>query len=255
MKSITSNKNPLYRTWQDLLSSAGIKKNKLHLASGAKLIPERLRQNSDGCEAVIFPPGPISIDWAKLTQKVPAYQLTQELFNELDILGTKSPLLVCHNPEMSLVDLNTEPEGLEVWSALGDPSNLGALLRSAEAFSIDRVVLLKESANPFLPRTVRASAGSVWRVPLLLGPSIQELQTAQAHSFVVLDKSGSDLQKFSWPKNLRLLLGEEGRGIPPALSTAAPNKLSISINKNVESLNALVAASISFYAYRSAHRE
>jgi tRNA G18 (ribose-2'-O)-methylase SpoU len=179
---------------------------------------------------------------------------TSALFEELDVAGTKKPLLLVQTPEIPPADLSLAPVGLEIVCALSDPSNLGALIRSASAFGISKVILLKESASPFHPKAVRAASAATLAVCLERGPSIQELAPFQqlakdANLWVALDMGGESLVEFKWPKNARLVLGEEGRGLP------VPNsfrKLAVPISREqVESLNATVASSIALYAYRA----
>ena len=68
---------------------------------------------------------------------------------------------------------------------------------------------------------------------------------------VALDASGADLSTFNWPKNVRLLIGEEGQGLPR--NQFLPHTVSIPMVTGMHSLNAVVAASIGLYAYRVQH--
>jgi TrmH family RNA methyltransferase len=95
---------------------------------------------------------------------------------------------------------------------------------------------------------VKASAGSALRLNLQKGPSIDALKenTDVVRNLVALDMSGENLPGFKWPKNSLLLIGEEGRGLPAGLK--ASHRLKIP-TQNVESLNAVVAASLALYDY------
>jgi TrmH family RNA methyltransferase len=130
------------------------------------------------------------------------------------------------------------PHGIEVVLPVGDPGNLGALLRSCEAFGVGRVILTKEAAHPFLPKAVKASAGSALRLPLLRGPALAEFP----NSCIALDANGNDIKDFIWPANGLLVVGEEGAGLGRKKS-----KFDFHLRiptEGVESLNAVVAASI-----------
>jgi TrmH family RNA methyltransferase len=133
---------------------------------------------------------------------------------------------------------------LELIVGLGDPANLGALLRSAEALGASRVVLTRECASPYLPKSLKASANSAFRMRLALGPSLREFKLNTAFG---LDMDGEDLAKFKWPKDAYLVLGEEGQGLPELNL----KKLKIPMLGSVESLNATVAAAIALFTYRS----
>lgn len=233
---ITSRQNAKFKTWLNLLSSKGVKKEELCLVSGPKLIQEQIVAGR--VEEWILPPKGVAP-----SDQSPTFRLTGELYNELDVIGTKSPLAVVRPASISPWD-GGPPQGLDVILALSDPSNLGAALRSCEAFGATRVILAQECASPFLPRSIRASMGSVFRVPLFSGPSIQSLELADA---VGLDMAGESILDFAWPRKMYLLLGEEGQGLPEQIEL---KRVHIPMAPQIESLNAMAAASIALFSYR-----
>lgn len=238
-KEITSRHNAKFKLWFSLLESKGIKKDRLCLVGGAKLIDELVRQGAERIVEFILPPkgSAPAQDW-------PATRLTGELFNELDISGTKSPLAVVRTLELPKW-VPGDSKGLQLVLALSDPNNLGALLRSCEAFKARRIILTTECCSPFLPRAIRSSAGSVFRLPLNVGPSLASLDVTDG---LGLHMEGENLLEFKWPENATLILGEEGRGLPEHLHL---RRIRIPMAKNIDSLNATVAASIALYSYRS----
>jgi TrmH family RNA methyltransferase len=240
MIDIASSSNAHFKTWKSLLTSKGIKKEGLFLLSGEKLIREFAR--AGGLEVIAEL---VSSRGEPLTQAPKQYRLTAELFRELDEIGTHHSLLVVRAPEIPRWDADSACSGLEVFCPLGDPQNLGALLRSAEAFGASRVVLLEEAANPYLPKTLKASAGSSLRVRLERGPSLREL----SGSFVALELNGRSLTDYKWKKSVRLLVGEEGPGLSALSEKARVEAISIPTS-GVESLNAGVAAGIALFHYR-----
>ena len=189
----------------------------------------------------------LSADFPRLVKdnKVKTYHLSSALFKELDVLGTHASMLILKQP--AIRDWNSENsiKGLSLLAPLGDPTNLGALMRSAEAFGARQIILLKESAHPFLPKTIKSSAGSALRIPLFRGPSIQDLDNLKIKNIIALDLDGTKISDFKWPEQTYLLVGEEGAGLPVLKNI---QKLTIPTN-GVESLNATVAASIAMYAF------
>jgi TrmH family RNA methyltransferase len=133
---------------------------------------------------------------------------------------------------------------MELVVPIGDPGNLGALIRSAEAFGVTRAVLTSEAAHPFLPKAVKASAGSVLRLPMARGPALHQFPD----TCIALDMGGTDIDKFIWPKNAMLAVGEEGKG----LGKAHFKKRVHIATAGVESLNAVVAASIALALWKRA---
>lgn len=243
IKVINSTVNARFKFWKSLHDSKGIRKAGRYLLSGRKLIPEFLK--TDNMETLLIQ-DPLEIEGLKFHKNLEVVQLSKPLFKELDISGTHFPMLVGIAPQFDKADLEKAPLGLEVVVALGDPLNLGAMLRSCEAFGVSKVILCEECANPFHPKVIKASAGSSLRLPLQLGPSIQNI----SGDILSLDSEGTDINQFDWPKDVRLLLGEEGPGVPWTLKRSS---ISIPINPKVESLNATVAASLALFSYRARH--
>lgn len=243
MRKIQSSTNPNLKRWKSLLDGRGIRKNNQFLLSGHKLVPEFLKTHPERFVEILTDDG-AKLQDLPLKRSISSYEVPKALFKELDIFGTNAPLLVGTAPELPLADFNRPPEGLEVVCALGNPLNLGTLLRSCEAFDVKKVILLSETASPYHPKTLRASSGSALKVKLERGPSLQELDT----NLVALDYGGEDLSQFMWPQYVRLLVGEEGQGVPPHLKRKI--KVSIKTKASLESLNAVAATSIALYSYR-----
>jgi TrmH family RNA methyltransferase len=238
---ITSSTNSLYKKFLSLTESKGLKNEGLFLLSGKQLVQEFLRHPPLTVESEIFCEG--QTPQLELKKQV---QLSKDLFKVLDVLGTHSPILAVKQPEITAWNSNSPAKGLTLLTPLGDPSNLGALIRSAEAFGVVKIVLLKEAANPFLPKSVKASAGSVTRVRMEKGPSIHDLENLEVSgSFVALEMKGRSLSGFQWPEESLLIVGEEGAGLP---NLSRLQTISVPTQK-VESLNATVAASIALYDF------
>jgi TrmH family RNA methyltransferase len=237
---ITSPTNETYQKFKSLLTSKGIKKEGLCFLSGKDLIQEFLSSRSPlKIHAEVLKEGLNPLADHRFTVKLPKI-----LFDELDSLGTHFNLLVIEIPEIQQSpELSTLPPQAQVILPLGDPSNLGAALRSCEAFGIEEVILTQESANPFLPKALKASAGSTLRLKLLKTKALSELSTQH---LIALDSQGQNLMSFEWPKQFRLVVGEEGPGLGDLL---VRNKISIP-TQGVESLNAVVALSVALYDYK-----
>jgi RNA methyltransferase, TrmH family len=231
---LESPSNTVFKKFLSLTTSKGLKAEGLFILSGKKLIEEFLKAPNLEIDAEALPEGAENISTARSV-----FELTASLFQQLDVLGTHAPLLILKQPPMINLDLSQPPKGLEVVCPLGDPGNLGAIVRSAEAFGVSQVILTKEAAHPFLPKSVKASAGSVLRVPILRADSLSDL----SGDLIALDQKGESLQEFNWPPDCRLLVGEEGMGIR---GMKFRHTLSIP-TQGVESLNAVVAASLAFY--------
>lgn len=238
---IQSSSNDKYKFLLSLTTAKGLKKEGLFLLSGRHLVEEFLVSPFKN----LLQAEVISSKSYPLSKADMVYQLSPELFNEVDVLGTGYSILVLKQPEIETYK-STKPEGLEIVLPLGDPSNLGAILRSCEAFAVNKVILSSEASHPFLPKAVKASSGSVYRLPLYRGPNLKNF----SFDLVGLEKEGKDISTYKWPKNIRLVVGEEGPGLN---GVELEEKIKIPI-AGVESLNATVAASIALYSYRQTYK-
>lgn len=236
--------NPRFRTWEAVLDGRGLRKHGQFLLAGRKTVPEALARFPGHFTAALAT-GEAALAALRLPPGVESVVLARPLFERLDVAGTGFPLLVGSVPAMPPVDLARPPEGLELVVALGDPSNLGALLRSAAAFGACAVVLMDEAAHPFHPKCLRAAANAPFALALRRGGGWGALAAA-AGPLLALDGGGEDLSRFDWPRDLRLVLGEEGQGLPSGLNA---RRLAVPTTGAVESLNATVAASLALYAH------
>lgn len=145
----------------------------------------------------------------------------------------------------------TPPALVLAAAGLQDPGNLGTLIRAADAFGATGVAVLSDTVSPFNPKSVRASAGSLFHLPVVakLPPAelIEALSRRHIPLLVAAARSGPEeaLRELSGP--LCLVVGQEGSGVPRELQRAADGVVSIPMAASIESLNAGVAGSILLY--------
>ncbi|MFN8792042.1 MAG: TrmH family RNA methyltransferase [Bdellovibrionales bacterium] len=235
MRSLTSSANPQFKIWRSLTSSKGIKSEGLFLLSGEKLIREFLKDPSHEIVAEIVRP-----QGSALQASAPAYDLSRELFEELDVIGTHFNLLVLKSRPLPTSSSEDESSALELIAPIGDPGNLGALIRSAVAFGVSKIHLTQESAHPFHPKCVKASAGAVLRAPLYQSGPVSSWDHPSVWALAL---EGPSIVNTPTPQRVRVLVGEEGPGLP---ELRVATKVSIP-NRGVESLNATVAASLALW--------
>lgn len=241
IERISSSSNPKIRIWKECLKSKGIKEHQMCLVSGEKVVHELL--SHPNAIAVI------DYDEVRLKEFSAAqgFLIPQQEFKELDTLGTHKTLLLIKTPQIPVSSPESEPVGLEIVLPLGDPANLGGVIRSAQAFSVSKIWLTSEAAHPFLPKCLKGSSGLALSAPLVFGPELARFSNTS--KTVVLDMQGTPLDKFQWPLNVRLIVGEEGLGIPTDFHKST--RVSLPLAAGVESLNAAIAASIAIYSYNS----
>jgi TrmH family RNA methyltransferase len=137
-----------------------------------------------------------------------------------------------------------------VLAGLQDPGNLGTILRSAEAFGATGVVSLPGTVSAWNAKAVRASAGSVFRVPFLTSEIVEcipRLHGAGLAILAALSHGAQQAQSADLARPVGLIIGNEGNGVPGALAARVDGTITIPFPGPVESLNAAVAASVLLY--------
>ena len=139
---------------------------------------------------------------------------------------------------------------LLVLCGLQDPGNVGTILRSAEAFGAAGVITLPGTVNVWNQKALRASAGSVFRVPILrasLDECMLRLRDAGLKAWAATIRNATPVADVALDRPVALLIGNEGNGVPAAVLAKADGAITIPCPGPVESLNAAVAASILLY--------
>jgi|SRR6185312_10784779 len=135
-------------------------------------------------------------------------------------------------------------------AGLQDPGNLGTIIRCAEAFGARAVLLGEKTVSPFNAKAVRASAGSLFREPLIKAPLLETIVRLKQAGVRVLASSshkGKPLQDADFTGPAMVVIGNEGAGVPAETLAAADEIITIPHSPRVESLNAGIAASIVLY--------
>jgi tRNA G18 (ribose-2'-O)-methylase SpoU len=251
VKEINSRHNHDFQAFLRILKGQGVKKQGLAFFSGQKQVREILTEFPEHCEGLIFSTK------QKMPEGIPTlnlqiYSLAPELFKEVDAFGTNHPVLVVRVPAFPTWDAGAPLEGCTLLIPFQDPSNVGAVIRSAAAFGVASLVVLKEAAHPFHYKSTRAGGSALFRVPIFEGPSIHELGQAST-SIITLSAKGQDIRKFRFPESFCLLPGLEGPGLPPELRHL--KSLSIAMERGVESLNAAMATGIALYEWQRSRKK
>ena len=131
-----------------------------------------------------------------------------------------------------------------------DPGNLGTLLRSAEAFDATGVVLGEKTVSAYNSKVVRASAGSLFRIPMVRTKSTEVVSQLRERGIRLLATSshqGTRLHEARLAEPLAIFIGSEAAGVPREVLSMVDEVIAIPHSSKVESLNAGVAASIVLY--------
>lgn len=186
--------------------------------------------------------------------------VSPELFRKMS--DTKSPqgiLCVLKRPQYRLEDLLSVPAPLFlVVENLQDPGNLGTIVRTGEGAGVTGIIMGARTADIYNPKTVRATMGSVFRVPFVcteeLGRAVSLLRENGVRVYAAHLEGEKFYDSFSFREGTAFLIGNEGAGLSSELASQADSYLKIPMEGCVESLNAAVTASILMYeVHRQRH--
>lgn len=246
---ITSRSNPLVKRIRQAAGRGLPTGDGFALAESPQLLTEALRSGIEIDRVLVS-----ATAQARLVESLaphhdfPLHPVADRLFQELATTAHSQGVLAL--VKLPSWDPDRVFSGLVLaLDAVRDPGNAGTCVRSAEAFGAAGIVFLKGSAAPTNPKTLRASAGSLFRVPFLAGidpEAFIALAKEGGRSLVAAEaRGGVPLHRAELPENSVVIIGSETHGISPALlADAAPVAVPTA---GVESLNAAVAAAVILY--------
>ena len=238
MEHITSLKNPKVAAWKALKDRKGRRESGCFLVEGRKMVEEALASAFD-VETVLVQEGMELPDGLTM----PVYELPEHVLTA--VCDTKTPQGIAAVVRMK--EQSALGKHIVVLDGVQDPGNVGTILRTADAFDCDGVFLVNACADPFNPKTARATMGAIFRreaycarpeevLALLAGSAVPLYGTALRADTVPLAEA-------DWTK-AAVAIGSEGRGLSQQMLDACTKTLKIPMSERCESLNAAVAATV-----------
>ena len=220
-----------------------------HPGQGARGVAGRDSRSLAGIE------GPNLLEGLPLPAETEVLLVPRELLESALATETPQPVAaLVEPPRWDWADvLGEQTKGsplIVVLAGLQDPGNLGTTLRSAEAFGAQAVVSLPGTVSAWNPKAVRASAGSVFRLPLLSVSAedcFARLREAGVKIWTTAVHGAEPANRIDLAGPVALVIGNEGNGVPEALAALADGAVTIPCPGPVESLNAAVAVSVLLY--------
>ncbi len=182
-------------------------------------------------------------------EHVPRFEFSASLMKSLSEVETHQGVLaLVERPRPSRSFLEEEAAFILVLDGLQDPGNVGTLFRTAEAAGVSGILLTRGCADPFSPRALRASAGSVFRlphIPDLLPEDLLSLLPARVTLIATaVDERTVSVFEAALARPIALALGSEGSGLDPRIAAAAGLRVKVPSVRPVESLNVGAAGAI-----------
>ena len=242
MENITSRKNRIICHLRSVASDADYRKEfSEFVCDGVKTLKEAMAAGME-LSCVLWKEKAADI---VLPDTVPQYTAPAELFEYASPLrSSPGPVFTVKMPVFSLPDA---PQRIMVLENVQDPGNVGTVLRTANAFGTDAVILVGACADVYNPKTVRASMGAIFRQKVF-DMSIDELRAYTLKRGLMLygaamSEKARDIRTLSL-KKAAVAVGSEGRGLSKELLSVCDGELIIPMDQSAESLNAAVAASV-----------
>ncbi len=241
---ITSRTNPLMVRLRKLRAKRALRRQEgVFFCEGPKMLSEAVRWGA-GLETVVCAGG---FELPELPGDVRVVEVPEELL--ADVADTESPqgvVFLCRTPSAGLPE-KLEGERFVVLDGVQDPGNVGTVWRCADAFGADALLLCNACADPFSPKTVRATMGAVFRLPAyecgiaelserLKGQGIPLYAAALCAGAV--DVRSANLRRSA------VIVGSEGRGVSRQALEMCAAALKIPMRERCESLNAAAAAAV-----------
>lgn len=184
----------------------------------------------------------------ELLEKIKGFstEVSHSVYKKLS--NVKNPQGVIGIIKFQLKDINEiSLKGNYIMSdEIQDPGNLGTIIRSIDAFNSDGLIINSGTVDPFSPRAIRASMGSVFRVPIYLLEDNSQLEELKIKGFkiIITDLNASkDLDEINFDSSI-IVLGNEANGVSEDIREITNEKIKINMTGKAESLNVAIAGSI-----------
>ena len=142
----------------------------------------------------------------------------------------------------------TAPKGkCLLLDGVADPGNVGTIIRTANAAGYEEIYLTEECADPYSPKSVRASMSGVFFTKIYRANRMEILSVLADTPIVAADMGGVNVFSFTAPERFALVIGNEANGISDEVSAAATHTVKIPMQATQESLNAAISAGIIMY--------
>jgi TrmH family RNA methyltransferase len=259
---VTSLRSPRVKAARQLARRSARQRARLFLAEGPQAVREALGWPEGGLVTELFVTAAAQSRYRDLVDQaagsgVAVHAVSGEVMAELAQTITPQGLLaVCRFVDVPLERLTQGSRLVVLLANVRDPGNAGTVLRTADAAGADGVIFSDASVDPYNSKCVRASAGSLFHLPLVVGPPLHQATTAlRSAGLQILAADGSarrELDQLEADGGLgrptAWLFGNEAWGLPADLLALADEAVAVPIYGRAESLNLAAAAAVCLYA-------
>jgi TrmH family RNA methyltransferase len=242
MERITSRQNPLMVQTAKLFSSKKHRKNLgFYVGDGTKLLDEAIRWAPEQLDTVILRE---DLEWPALPDHVRRVTVPAQLMAAVSPMETpEGAIFLMKLPQPTHPAVQP---GTLVLDGIQDPGNLGTILRTADALDVP-VILTEGCADPYNPKTVRATMGAIFRTPPGTMTRDEFIAACRDQKIpllaTALSPQAQDIRRWDL-KTCAVVIGSEGQGVSPKLLEASDGQAIIPMHPRCESLNAAIAGAL-----------
>ena len=239
---ILSRQNPLVKELASLKEKKGRRRTGTFLVEGHKMVREAVASGMDVVRLILRE------DYAGETYGLSAVLLGRDAFAA--VCDEKTPQGIAAEVAIPLRSVQPPQGRCLLLDGLQDPANVGAIIRTAVAAGYEDVYLAG-CADPFSPKSVRASMSGVFFARIMQGTQEEILSAIAGMPVIAADMGGEDVFSYVAPEMFCLAVGSEGSGLSALVRSRADVTVRIPMDARTESLNAAVSAGILMYALRT----
>ena len=207
---------------------------------GIKTIEEAIKYNKI-IKNIFYCP-----DMINYNLEFPANEVTKEVISKMADTSTPQGIIaICSIPKYELKN----KQKLIYLDRVQDPGNVGTIIRTADAFGFDGILLSKGCADVYSPKVVRATMGSLFHIPIIQDVDIKEIKNLNSKIYSSSLETTNFLNEISIDEPFILVIGNEGQGISEEIKSITDEFVKINMMGNAESLNASIAAGILMYEF------
>ena len=251
MKNISSLKNPAVQEARALSSAKERARQGAFLLDGEHMVGEGLQMCPEQVRCVFVDEKRVA-DFDRLLSLTQGdiYAVPEHVLAAVSQVKTPQGIAaVCSLPEeRKLEEMGNK---LILLENVQDPGNVGTVLRTLDAAGFDGCILTAGCADPFGPKTLRATMGSIFRVPMCSvqdAPAAVRRLTERGYAVIGAALDGEPFyQRSALPEKMCVLIGNEGQGLTAETLAACTHRYRLPMRGGAESLNAAVAAAIFMY--------